>query len=55
MVVWPGPAAYWQLVNLPAGFMGVLFENGIKSAYESISFARFVRIGGALCEAAVLA
>ncbi len=39
-VLWPGPAAYSDLVDLGAGVVGVLHENGERSAYERISFAR---------------
>ena len=37
-LVWGGPAAYSQLVSMSSGELGLLFEAGIKSAYETISF-----------------
>ncbi len=37
----PGPSAYSDLVILPDGTIGCLYERGEKSAYETISFARF--------------
>ena len=39
-LVWPGPAAYSDLVDLGGGDVGVLFENGDDGPYERISFAR---------------
>ena len=39
-VVWPGPAAYSDLVVLPDGTIGCLYERGDKRAYEKITFAR---------------
>ncbi len=36
-----GPAAYSDLVVLPDGTIGCLYERGEKSAYERITFARF--------------
>lgn len=33
-----GPAAYSNLVELPSGKLGLLFEGGIKSAYEGIAW-----------------
>jgi sialidase-1 len=36
-----GPAAYSCLAALSDGAIGCLFENGAKSAYERITFARF--------------
>lgn len=47
-LVWPGPAAYSVLVPLAAGqeplsagqvMVGIVFECGLKSPYETISFA----------------
>jgi sialidase-1 len=47
-VTWPvsqvlheGPAAYSTLVVLPDARIGVLFERGVKSPYERITFAAF--------------
>lgn len=44
-VVWPGPAAYSDLIDLggqidPGGGVGVLFEAGADQPYERIDFAR---------------
>lgn len=39
--LYPGPAAYSDLVVLPDGTVGCLYERGEKSAYERIAFARF--------------
>ncbi len=36
-----GPSAYSDLVVLPDGTMGCLYERGEKGAYERITFARF--------------
>jgi sialidase-1 len=36
-----GPAAYSCLTVLPDGSIGCLYEAGEKSAYETITFARF--------------
>lgn len=38
-----GPAAYSCLTVLPDGAVGCLYERGEKSAYETITFARFDR------------
>jgi sialidase-1 len=40
-VLHPGPAAYSCLAVLPGGAVGCLYECGDKSAYETITFARF--------------
>ncbi|MDX9973710.1 MAG: sialidase family protein [FCB group bacterium] len=40
-VLWPGPAAYSDLVELPGGTLGCLFECGEKNPYESIVFMPF--------------
>ena len=40
-VLHPGPAAYSDLVVLPDGTIGCLYERGAKRAYEKITFARF--------------
>jgi sialidase-1 len=40
-VIAEGPAAYSSLVVLPDGAIGVLFEQGDRSPYEKITFARF--------------
>lgn len=39
--VHPGPAAYSNLISLKGGHIGLLYERGEKSAYESITFARW--------------
>lgn len=41
LVIHAGPSAYSQLVGLHDGNLGVLFEAGVKSPYETISFAAF--------------
>lgn len=41
VLVWSGPSAYSQLVPLGSSTsarLGLLFEAGVKSAYETISF-----------------
>jgi len=40
-VIHDGPAAYSDLVVLPNGSIGCLYERGDEHAYETISFARF--------------
>lgn len=40
-VIHEGPAAYSDLVLLPSGEVGCLYERGEKSPYEKIAFARF--------------
>lgn len=40
LVLWPGPAAYSDLVELADGTVGCLFECGEKSPYEAIAFSR---------------
>jgi sialidase-1 len=40
-VINAGPAAYSDLVTLPDGSIGCLYERGEKGAYEKITFARF--------------
>ena len=40
-VVAEGPAAYSSLVVLPDRSIGVLFEQGVRTPYEKITFARF--------------
>ena len=40
-VLHPGPAAYSSLAPLADGQVGCLYERGDKSAYETITFARF--------------
>ena len=37
-LVYPGPAAYSDLVNLPDGYIGLLYEYGTNNAYEKIGF-----------------
>ena len=39
-VVWPGPAAYSDLVDLGAGTLGLLYEYGTDGPYERIGFVR---------------
>jgi len=39
--IYPGPAAYSTVVQLHDGSIGVLYEHGTSSPYETISFARF--------------
>jgi sialidase-1 len=41
-VLWPGPAAYSDLVVLPDNTIGCLYERGNKGAYEKITFARLM-------------
>ena len=36
-----GPSAYSCLAALPNGEIGLLYEKGLDSPYESLSFARF--------------
>ena len=40
-VIYDGPSAYSDMVNLPGGRIGVLYESGIRSAYERITFSVF--------------
>lgn len=40
-VIHEGPAAYSSLVVLPDSSIGLLYERGDRSAYETIAFARF--------------
>jgi sialidase-1 len=37
-LIYAGPSAYSSLARLPNGKIGLLFEKGIQSAYETISF-----------------
>lgn len=37
-LVYPGPSAYSDLVNLPDGNIGLLYEYGTNNAYEKIGF-----------------
>lgn len=39
-LVYSGPAAYSDLVNLPDGNIGLLYEYGTDNAYEKIGFTR---------------
>ena len=39
--LWSGPSAYSQLLALPDGTIGCLYERGEKSRYERLTFARF--------------
>lgn len=36
--IYEGPSAYSDIITLPDGSVGVLYENGVKSAYEKITF-----------------
>ena len=40
-VLHPGPSAYSCLAVLPDGVIACLYERGDKSAYDTITFARF--------------
>jgi len=40
-VLWPGPSAYSDLCTTADGQICCLYERGNKSAYETITFARF--------------
>jgi sialidase-1 len=40
-VVYDGPSAYSDMVNLPDGQVGLLYESGVKHPYERITFATF--------------
>jgi sialidase-1 len=40
--IFPGPSAYSSLVALPGNHIGLLFEGGQKSPYESIYFTSFL-------------
>jgi sialidase-1 len=40
-VVYDGPAAYSDMVTLPGGQVGLLYEAGVKHPYERITFAAF--------------
>jgi len=40
-VIYPGPSSYSCLTVLKDGTIGLLYENGRKSAYEKLTFARF--------------
>jgi len=40
-VLWPGPSAYSDLCTTADGQLCCLYERGDKSAYETITFARF--------------
>ncbi|WP_080903239.1 exo-alpha-sialidase [Parabacteroides sp. Marseille-P3160] len=37
-LVYPGPSAYSDLVNLPEGNIGLLYEYGVQNPYEKIGF-----------------
>ncbi|MCA9449870.1 MAG: exo-alpha-sialidase, partial [Candidatus Omnitrophica bacterium] len=39
--VYPGPAAYSSLAVMPDNSVGLLYERGEKSPYETITFAKF--------------
>jgi sialidase-1 len=38
--LYPGPSAYSDVVEMPDGSVGILFERGRRAPYEMISFAR---------------
>lgn len=40
-LVYPGPSAYSDLARTSSGEMGLLYERGNSSPYETITFARF--------------
>jgi sialidase-1 len=40
-VIYEGPSAYSCLTVLPDGEIGLLYENGIESPYEKITFMKF--------------
>jgi sialidase-1 len=40
-VIYAGPSAYSNLVKLPDGQLGLLYEKGAKGPYETITFATF--------------
>ncbi|MDH7571630.1 MAG: sialidase family protein, partial [Armatimonadota bacterium] len=40
-VLYPGPAAYSCLAELPDGRIGCLYERGVVNPYETITLARF--------------
>lgn len=40
-LIYDGPSAYSDLVRLGDGRVGLLFEKGVSTAYETITFARF--------------
>ena len=37
-MIYDGPSAYSDMVKLPDGLVGLLFESGIKNPYERIMF-----------------
>ena len=38
-VIYDGPSAYSDMVKLPGGSVGLLYESGTKQPYERITFA----------------
>jgi sialidase-1 len=38
-VIYDGPSAYSDMVNLPDGKIGLLYESGVRNPYERITFA----------------
>lgn len=40
-VLYDGPSAYSDMVNLPEGKVGLLYESGVNHPYERITFATF--------------
>lgn len=41
LLIGPGPSGYSDLISLPGGLVGVLFETGDRVAHERIEFATF--------------
>jgi sialidase-1 len=41
-VIYEGPSAYSSLAALRDGSIGALYERGERSAYEKITFTRFI-------------
>jgi sialidase-1 len=40
-VIHEGPAAYSSMAMLPDGQVGILYEKGDKSPYETVTFTKF--------------
>jgi Neuraminidase (sialidase) len=38
-VIYKGPSAYSDMVKLPGGWVGLLYESGVRTPYERITFA----------------
>lgn len=41
VLIYPGQAAYSDMVVLPSGEVGILYENGVNDVYERITFETF--------------